>query len=65
MAGDSTRKRKLFAKFLESIGVAGDVRINLGVGPFEVGIGDETGSAVTRTRNEDGVQVVAFDDFEP
>ena len=43
MARDATRERELGEQPLHSLFVLCDVRIDLGVGPFQVGIGDDAG----------------------
>ncbi len=61
MTADVTRKRKLLEESPHPFCVLALVRIDLGVGPFEIGRREHAGGAVTRSGDEDHVEVV-FDD---
>ena len=58
---DSARKRELLEESLHPFFVLGDVRVNLAVGAFEPGIGDDARPAVTGADDVDHVEVALFD----
>ena len=62
VAGNSIRKRELLEQLLHPLGVLGDVRIELAVGPLEVGMSNQTGPAVTGPCDQHHVQRLFFDD---
>ena len=62
VAWNPTGERKLFEQFLHPLYIPRDVRIDLAIGPFQIGVGDKAGTAVTRTGDVDHVQVVFLDD---
>src|SRR6266851_10216291 len=57
MAGDAARKRELLEQPLQSVGIAGNARVALSVGSFEVGVGDHTWSAMARAAHVDRIQI--------
>src|SRR5689334_20930080 len=62
MAWDAAGKRELLEKFFHTGFVLRDVRIQLAVSAFEIGVGDDGGSAVAGAGNEDGIEIVLFDE---
>ena len=61
MTADVTRKRKLLEESPHPFRVLALVRINLGVGPFEIGRREHAGGTVTRSGDEDHVEVLLDD----
>src|SRR6185312_1739762 len=61
VTGYAARKRELLEKALQTSGVATYMRIDLAVRPLEVGVGDDTRSAVAWTGDENRVDVVLPD----
>ena len=61
MAGNATRKRKLGEQFFKSRFILADMRVYFGVSPFQVGVGDQRGTAMPRASDVDHVQVPGFD----
>ena len=61
VAGDSAGERELAKQSPQSLGVATDVRIDLAVGPVEVGAGHEARAAVTGSGDVDHVQIARLD----
>ena len=62
MARDAARKRELGEQFLHSGFIGRNIRINLAVGSFEIGIRDQPGTAMTGAGDVDHVEVVFLDD---
>ena len=62
VARDAAGERELPEQPLQPVFVLGDGVIDLAVGPLEVGVGDEPGTAVAGTGDEDRVEVELFDD---
>src|SRR4051812_21745546 len=62
VAGNAPRKRKLSKEFLQASLVLRNIRIQFGVRSFQIRLGDDGGSTVTRPSNENGIQVLVFDD---
>ena len=62
VAGDAAGEAELLEQPLHPLGVLADVRIDLAVGAFEVGVGDQRRAAVPRADDVDHVQVIALDD---
>src|SRR5262249_59417241 len=58
VAGDAAGKRELGEQALHALFIARDVRINLTVGSLEVGVRDQTGTAMPRAGDVDHVEVV-------
>ena len=50
-----TGEGELLEESPHALGVARDVRIELAVGPFQVGVGHQGGATVARTGNEDHI----------
>ena len=61
VAGNATRERELTEQLLHALGVAGDRRPELGVGALEPGAGAQGGTAVTRSGDEQRIDVVRQD----
>ena len=62
MTGNPSRERKLLEQPLHALLVLWNVRIQLRVRAFQVGIGDHARASVPGTADEDGAQVVIVDD---
>ena len=62
VAGDAAGEAELLEQLLHPLGVLADVRIDLAVGAFEVGVGHQRRAAVPRADDVDHVQVIALDD---
>ena len=62
VTGDAAGERELAEQLAHALAVGGDVRVDLAVGPLQVGVGHEAGPAVTRAGDVDGVQVPVADD---
>ena len=62
VAGDAAGEAELLEQPLHPLRVLADVRIDLAVGAFEVGVGDQRRAAVPRADDVDHVQVIALDD---
>ena len=62
MTRDTAGKGKLFEEPFHAGFVLGDVWIEFAVSAFEVGVCDDSGSAVTGTGDEDHVEVMHFDE---
>ena len=60
--GDAVGPGELAEEALEAVVIALDVGIDLGVGAFEIGVGDDAGSAVAGTDDEHHVGVLVADD---
>ena len=59
---NSAGKRELLEQAPQAVGVAADLRVDLAIGALEVGARDHRGSAVTRSRHVDHVEIVLLDD---
>ena len=62
VAGNAAGEAELLEQPLHSLCVLADVRIDLAVGAFEVGVGDQRRAAVPRADDVDHVQVISLDD---
>ena len=62
VGGDSAGEGELAEEFFHSGFVLRDGGVELGVGAFEVGVGDEAGTAVAGAGDVDHVEVVLLDD---
>ncbi len=62
VAGNAAGKAELLEQPLHALGVLADVRIDLAVGAFEIGVRDQRRPAVPGADDVDHVQVVALDD---
>ena len=62
VAGDPARERELREQPLEPGLILADVRIDLAVGAFEVGVGHQRRAAMSWTGDVDHVQVILCDD---
>ena len=62
VAGDAAREAELLEQLLHPLRVLADVRIDLAVGAFEIGVGHQRRAAVPRADDVDHVQVIALDD---
>ncbi len=62
VAGNAPREAELLEQLLHPLRVPADLRIDLAVGPFEVGVGDHRRAAVPRADDIDHVQVITLDD---
>jgi hypothetical protein len=62
MARNAAGKRELSEQALHPLLVGGDVRIYLAVSALEISVCDQTGSAMSGTRDVDHVEVVLFDE---
>ncbi len=58
---NSARKRELREEALHPLLVAGDVRVYLAVGTFQISVGDQCRPSVSRSGHVDHVEVVRFD----
>src|SRR5262249_45301184 len=58
VAWNTAGKRELFEQPFHSLFVLRNIRINFGIRPLQVGIGDQSGSAVSRSRDINHVQVM-------
>ena len=73
VAGDAARERELAEQLAHPLRVPGDARVDLAVGPLEVGVGDDRRAAVARPDDVDRVEVpvpdhpvhVGVDEVEP
>ncbi len=61
MAGDAPRKRELLKEISHALFVLGNVRVELAVAPFQIGVGHHAGPPVPRAADIDHVQIVFFD----
>ena len=62
VAGNAARERELLEQALHALGVLADVRVNLAVSALEVGVRHEEVAAVTRTGQQDHIQIILLDD---
>ena len=62
VAGNAARERKLLEQALHALGVLADVRVNLAVSALEIGVRHEEIAAVTRTGQQDHIQIILLDD---
>jgi hypothetical protein len=60
MARDAARKRELREEPLRAVLVRRDVRIDLAIGPFEIGIRDQSRTSMPRTGDVNHIEVVFF-----
>ncbi len=65
MAGNAIRPAELAEQAFDSVVVLLDVRIDLGVGAFEIGVGHQPGAAVARPDDVHHVQVPLADEAVP
>src|SRR4030095_11315840 len=61
VTGNSSGKRKLLKEPLHTLFICRDVRVNLTIGSFQVGISDESRPAVTWPRDVNHVEIVLLD----
>ena len=61
MARDAAREGKLREEALHALLVGRDVRVNLAVGPFEIGVCHQSRPAMPGAGNVDHVEVVLLD----
>ena len=61
MARDTAREGELGEQALHALFIGRNVRIDLAVGPLEVGVRDQTGTAMTGAGDVDHVEVVLLD----
>ncbi len=61
VAGNSTWERELLEEPLHTFHALRNVRINLAVSAFQIGVGHNSRSTVTRADDVDHIQVVALD----
>src|ERR1051325_5553366 len=61
VAGDPAGPGELRKQALHSLGILSNSRIKLGVGTFEVGMGDNAGSSMTRTGDKNDIEVLGLD----
>jgi hypothetical protein len=61
MAGNPSRERELSEELAQPLLVAPDVGVDLAVRPLEIGIRNDSGTAVSRTRDVDRIQVARAD----
>ena len=61
MAGDPAGEGELPEQLLHAFGIPGNIRVDLGVGSFQIGLGDHGVSAVSRAGKVDHVQIIAAD----
>ena len=62
VAGNAARERELLEQALHALGVLADVRVNLAVSALKVGVRHEEIAAVTRTGQQDHIQIILLDD---
>src|SRR5256885_8314722 len=62
VAWNAAGKRKLLEQPLHPTGVLRDVRINLAVRSFQIGVRHESGATMSRTSDIDHAEVPLFDD---
>ncbi len=62
MAPEPSGKGKLAEKVFQSPGILRPVRVDFGVGPFQVGVGQGRGCSVSGAADVDHVEVVAADE---
>ena len=61
MAGDAAGEGELPEKLLHAFLVTGNVRVELAVAAFEIGVGDQRGAAMPGTCEVDHVEIVLLD----
>src|SRR6185437_10416094 len=61
MAGDAAWEGELGEQALHTLFVGRNVRIDLAIGPLQVGVRDQTGTAMTGAGNVDYVEIVLVD----
>ncbi len=62
VARDAAGEGELLEQLLHALLVLGDVRVDLAVGPFELGVGHDARPAMAGADDVDHVQVAFFDD---
>ena len=62
MAGNASGEAELLEQPLHPFGVLADIRVDLAVGAFEVGVGNQGRAAVAWADDVDHVQVITLDD---
>src|ERR1700688_469880 len=62
MAGNSTRERKLLEQPPESVFRLRNAGIKLAVGAFQISVGNQPGTSVSRACNIDDVKIVLLDE---
>ena len=62
VAGNPAGEAELLEQPPHAVGVLADVRVDLAVGAFEIGVGDQRRPAVARPDHVDHVEIVALDD---
>ncbi len=62
VARNAAGKRKLFEQLAQALLIAGNVRVYLGIGPLQVGVGHHRRSAVPRAADGYAVQAALLDD---
>lgn len=61
MTSMSARERELLEESLKTLLVFGCVTIGLAPDTFQIEVGDQAWGAVTRTRNDEGIEIVLLD----
>src|ERR1700686_1580406 len=61
MARNAARKRELLEQFPKALFVLWDVRINFAVSAFQIGVGDQSRPAMSRTCDVQDIEIVFFD----
>lgn len=61
MTSVSARERELLKESLKTLLVLGCITVGLAPHAFEIEVGDQAGSTVTRTRNDKGIEIVLLD----
>ena len=62
MTRNSAWEGELLEHFLHTFLILADVWINFAVRAFQVGVGDQEVSAMSRTGKKDHIQIITFDD---
>jgi hypothetical protein len=62
VAGDTAGEGELREQPLHPFCIRRDVRVDLAVGPLQVGVGDQTRPAVPRTGDVDHIEIVLLDE---
>ena len=61
VTGNPARKRELFEQPFHALFILLNVRPKLAVGPFEIGVRDQSGAAMAGARDVDHIQIVFLD----
>ncbi len=61
MARDAAGERELGEEPLHPLLVLREVRVDLAIGPFEIGVGDQPRPAMSRARDVDHIEIELFD----